>query len=82
MSLSRWHILSLAKTEFLEDVKWVTVFGPSGNEAILVTNCSDLYAIGTNGNCCLGLGTSVTPGFTPKRIETLKGLSEQPYICH
>ncbi|XP_003383757.1 PREDICTED: RCC1 and BTB domain-containing protein 1-like [Amphimedon queenslandica] len=75
MSLSKWHILSLSKAEFLDDIKWVTVFGPSGNEAILVTQSNELYAIGTNGNCCLGLGTPITPGFTPKRIESLKGLN-------
>lgn len=76
MSLSKWHILSLASEEFLQDVKWITVFGPSGNEAIIATNNEELYVLGANNNCCLGLGTTITPGFNPKRIESLKGTSK------
>lgn len=58
----------------------MTVFGPSGNEAIIANHREELYALGTNGNCCLALGRSITPGFHPRIIDSLKGISKIPHI--
>lgn len=75
--LSRWRILALIKEEFLQhQVNWITVFGPSGSEALLMTHRGEVLALGTNGNCCLGLGVTSPAGFLPKKVEKLSGLSK------
>ena len=75
--LSKWRILALIKEEFLHHhVNWITVFGPSGSEALLVTHRGEVFALGTNGNCCLGLGVTSPAGFHPKKVEKLSCLSK------
>jgi RCC1 and BTB domain-containing protein len=73
MTLNKWHVLSLLDESFLQDVKAVVVFGSSGNEALLLTEDNEIYGIGANCNCCLGLGTPNSFGFVPKIIDRLTG---------
>ena len=44
--LSKWAILCLQKSEFLESIKIAYVFY-NGDEAIVVTENDDVYSIGT-----------------------------------
>lgn len=78
MDLSQWPIFSLLNEEFRQAVQWACVFGTSGNEAILILRGDEVHALGTNSNCCLGLGTS-SSGLHPRRVETLCGIGDCGY---
>ena len=68
----RWSIFSLVSPELISEIKFATVFGSSGNEAIFVTKNDDVYALGTNCSGCLGLGDA-TNCLKPKKIDILCG---------
>ena len=74
--LSNWHILSLLSEEFLQKVRWINVFGATGNEVLLCTHDDEVYVMGANTNCCLGMTRSSQVGLEPKRLEKLCGKSE------
>lgn len=69
-SLSKWPVFSLLDDTFLGSLKLVSVFGSSGNEAIVVTHDNQVYALGSNNNGCLGLG-DVNATFQPRRVKEL-----------
>ena len=75
--LSKCHLLSILPDVFLHDVHWVVVFGTAGNEAIMVTQGDEVYAMGANANCCLGLSTAKQVGFLPMKVELLCGKGER-----
>ena len=72
MDLSQWPIFSLLEAEFRKRVHWACVFGSAGNEAIIVLRGNEVHALGSNSNCCLGLGDS-TNGLHPRRVDSLCG---------
>lgn len=75
-SLSKWPIFSLVQEELRREIKWACVFGPSGSEAVLLTRRDELYALGSNTNCCLGLGHSQA-GLHPRKVEAVSGKGKQ-----
>lgn len=66
----KWPVFSLLDDAFLGSLKLVCVFGPSGNEAIMVTHYDQVYALGSNNSGCLGLG-DVTASFEPRKVKEL-----------
>lgn len=68
--LSRWPVFSLLSLDFLQGVKLACVFGASGNEAIVVSHDSEVYALGSNTNGCLGVGDSRS-SLQPRKVEAL-----------
>lgn len=54
--LEKWLIFSNLDEAFVSTLRMVCVFGSSGNEALMVTQDDDVYAVGSNSNGCLGLG--------------------------
>lgn len=74
--LLRWPIFSLLDVNFLQTAKLACVFGSAANEALLVTQNDDVYALGANDNGCLGIGDSRS-SLLPRKVEQLskKGAS-------
>lgn len=70
MSINSWPILSFIPTEIADDVIKAFVFGGAGNEAIIVVSNGDVYALGFNGNGCLGIGNGNST-LEPRRIDIL-----------
>lgn len=70
--LSHWPIFSLLGKEFRQSLRYACVFGASGNEAIAVLKNDEVHALGSNSNCCLGLGTS-SSSLHPRRVDPLCG---------
>ena len=68
--LERWPIFSLLDEEFLVSLKIACVFGSAGNEAIVVTRDDDVYALGSNGSSCLGVGDAQSC-LHPRKVEAL-----------
>ena len=69
-TLTSWPILSFIPTEISGTVKKAFVFGGAGNEALIVLANGDIYALGFNGNGCLGVSDGCST-LEPKRIEPL-----------
>ncbi len=70
MDLSRWSLFSLLDGEFLRQVRLACVFGNLGNEAILVTHDDQVWALGSNGAGCLGLG-DMNSTLVPRKVDAL-----------
>ena len=68
--LDRWPLFNLLPDEFLGSVRIACVFGSSANEAVAVTRDDEVYALGSNGSSCLGVGDSQSC-LHPRKIETL-----------
>ena len=68
--LSRWPIFSLLDEDFLTSLKIAYVFGNAGNEAIVITRDDDVYALGSNGSSCLGVGDAQSC-LHPRKVEAL-----------
>ena len=56
MALDQWPIFSLLDPAFFQGIKLAAVYGTAGNEALIVTNEDEVYALGSNTNGCLGVG--------------------------
>ena len=82
--IGEWHIVSLLSEEFLKRLNWIYVFGNSGNEVLLFTNDDQVYVLGANTNCCLGMSKSSQVGLEPKLLEKLVEKSKHPeqYMLH
>ena len=80
MDLGPWTIFSLLDREFLSTIRLACVFGNLGNEALLVNEVDEVFALGSNGAGCLGLGDMVST-LTPKKVDALcnKGVSNFAY---
>lgn len=70
MSFNTWPILSFIPPELSENVQKTFVFGGAGNEALIILKNGHVYALGFNGNGCLGIGTSVST-LEPRKIDEL-----------
>ena len=70
MELGSWTIFSLLDREFTAQIRLARVFGNLGNEALIVTRDDEVYALGSNGAGCLGLG-DMHSTLTPKLVEPL-----------
>lgn len=76
LGLGHWHIISVLSDDFLQEINWIHVFGGTGNEVIISTRNDDIYVLGANVNCCLGMAKSCQVGLQPKRLDKLCGKSE------
>ena len=54
--MNSWPILSFLPEDLAEQVVQAFVFGGAGNEALVTLQSGDVYALGFNGNGCLGIG--------------------------
>ena len=70
MDLASWTIFSLLDKEFSAQIRLACVFGNLGNEALIVTKDDEVYALGSNGAGCLGLG-DMHSTLAPKQVEPL-----------
>jgi len=70
MQFSAWPILSFIPPDIGPNVKKTFVFGGAGNEALVVLKNGDVYALGFNGNGCLGIGNSCST-LEPRKIDEL-----------
>ncbi|XP_023712816.2 RCC1 and BTB domain-containing protein 1 [Cryptotermes secundus] len=70
MDLMKWPIFSLLEPDFVYKIKMACVYGNLGNEAIMVTESDEVFAIGSNAAGCLGLGDLQSTLF-PKKVEVL-----------
>lgn len=70
INLRSWSIFAILDKEFLSTVKVACVFGNLGNEALLITNEDEVYAVGSNGAGCLGLG-DMHSTLLPRKMEVL-----------
>ena len=65
-----WTLFSLLEPPFLHSLRLSCVFGNLGNEALIVTRDGEVFALGSNGAGCLGLG-DMHSTLTPKQVEAL-----------
>ena len=72
MDLKSWSIFSILDKEFLSTVRVACVFGNLGNEALMITDGDDVYAIGCNSAGCLGIG-DMHSTLLPRKVEALCG---------
>ncbi|XP_046991008.1 RCC1 and BTB domain-containing protein 1-like isoform X1 [Schistocerca americana] len=70
MDLRKWAIFSLLEPRFVSKIKIACVFGNSGNEALIVTEDDNVYALGSNSAGCLGLECHDSTLF-PKKVKAL-----------
>lgn len=70
MDLEKWSIFSLLDQDVIATIRLGCVFGSSGNEALIVTTADDVFALGSNCSCCLGLGDSLG-SLEPRRVDGL-----------
>ena len=70
MDLASWTIFSLLDKEFSAQIRLACVFGNLGNEALIVTKDDEVYALGSNGAGCLGLG-DMHSTLAPKQVMSL-----------
>ena len=71
-----WTLFSLLEPPFLHSLRLSCVFGNLGNEAILITDADEVFALGSNGAGCLGLG-DMSSTLEPKKVEALSGKVHQ-----
>lgn len=60
LDVDKWPIFSLLPPEFLASIRTASVFGSSGNEALIITKDDEVFALGSNCSGCLGLGKHET----------------------
>ncbi|XP_037292041.2 RCC1 and BTB domain-containing protein 1-like isoform X1 [Rhipicephalus microplus] len=78
--LDKWLIFSNLDRAFVSKLRLACVFGSSGNEALVVTQDDDVFALGSNLSGCLGRGD--THGILePRKVDALcrKGLHTLAY---
>ena len=66
---------------FCCQVRVACVYGNVGNEALMITKDDEVYAVGSNGAGCLGLGDMHSTLF-PKKLEPLCSKVPFEYWCH
>ncbi|XP_046853542.1 RCC1 and BTB domain-containing protein 1-like isoform X2 [Xenia sp. Carnegie-2017] len=78
LDVGKWTIFHMVEDAILQMAKMVCVFGPSGNEAFILTEDNDVFALGANVHACLALpnGTST---LKPKKVEKLSNLDVQEF---
>ena len=80
VDLKKWSIFAILDKEFLSQIRVACVFGNLGNEALMISHDDEVFAVGSNGAGCLGLG-DMHSTLLPKRVEPLcyKGVSGFAY---
>ena len=78
LDVGKWSIFQMVDDSILQQAKIVCVFGPHGNEALILTNDDDVYALGANANSCLTL-PSGTSTLQLKKVERLSKLKIQKF---
>ncbi|XP_022652174.1 RCC1 and BTB domain-containing protein 1-like [Varroa destructor] len=68
--LENWLIFSLLKADFARRVRLCCVFGGTANEALLVTDDDEVWALGSNVSGCLGIGDTRT-ALNPVKVEAI-----------
>ncbi|OQR73389.1 RCC1 and BTB domain-containing protein 1-like [Tropilaelaps mercedesae] len=68
--LENWLIFSLLKTDFARRVRLCCVFGGTANEALLVTDDDEVWALGSNVSGCLGIGDT-RAALNPVKVEAI-----------
>ncbi|KAH9370610.1 hypothetical protein HPB48_010727 [Haemaphysalis longicornis] len=78
--LDKWLIFSNLDKAFVSKLRLACVFGSSGNEALMVTQDDDVYALGSNSSGCLGLGDT-HGSLEPRKVDSLcrRGLHSVAY---
>ena len=56
--------------DLADQVAQAFVFGGAGNEALVTLQTGDVYALGFNGNGCLGIGNSSST-LEPEKVDIL-----------
>jgi RCC1 and BTB domain-containing protein len=59
LDTNKWPIFSLLDTSFLVSIRVACILGSAGNEAMVITNDDEVYALGSNCSGCLGLGGDI-----------------------
>ena len=72
LDVDKWPIFSLLEPEFLANIRTASVFGSSGNEALIMTKDDDVYALGSNCSGCLGLGKHSKKKNNKKTYQNMK----------
>ncbi|KAL1430111.1 hypothetical protein MTO96_015585 [Rhipicephalus appendiculatus] len=70
--LDKWLIFSNLDRTFVSKLRLACVFGSSGNEALMVTQDDDVFALGSNSSGCLGLGDT-HGSLEPRKVDALWG---------
>lgn len=70
INLKHWSIFALLEKEFLCKVKLACVFGNVGNEALVITFEDEVFAVGSNGAGCHGVG-DMNSSLKPRKLESL-----------
>jgi RCC1 and BTB domain-containing protein len=55
-NITNWFVLHKLKPQFVTKIKFICIFGETGNEVLIVTEEDKVYSFGNNKNGCLGLG--------------------------
>lgn len=74
-SLSSWPIFRFLPEEQRTKIKKAIVFGPNGNEVLLVHKNDDVYAFGNNDCGCLGISAGNQLSTKLTKVEDLSGQS-------
>lgn len=70
INLHSWSIFALLDKEFMAKIKVACVFGNLGNEALVITFDDEVYAIGSNGAGCHGVG-DMNSSLKPRKVDVL-----------
>jgi len=70
IDLRLWSIFTIFDNDFLSKIRVACVYGNVGNEALMITKDDEVWAVGSNGAGCLGLGDMHSTLF-PKKLEPL-----------
>ena len=74
LDVGKWSIFHMVDDSILRLAKTVCVFGPSGNEAFILTKDDDVFVMGANINACLALASG-TSTLHLKKVEKLSKLN-------
>ena len=64
----------------MAQIRVACVYGNVGNEALMITKDDEVWAVGSNGAGCLGLGDMQSTLF-PKKLEPLCSKVISCYSC-
>ena len=67
---TEWNSTKTFFLNILSQIRVACVYGNVGNEALMITKDDEVWAVGSNGAGCLGLGDMHSTLF-PKKLEPL-----------
>lgn len=68
-NITNWTVLHKLKSQFVANIKFVCIFGETGNEVLITTKDDNVFAFGNNKNGCLGLGNDTSIQKPTKVVE-------------